>query len=105
MIDKVEQFVLALKGYPYKGHMEYWAMERECFGWITDGQYSLLTEPWLKNTKVVFIEERIVLLYKCHYTLGTKVGFMKLMELVAEKKKGKYNDPKITAYKLDGWPD
>lgn len=105
MVDKVEQFVLSLKGYPYKGHMKYWALEKECFGWIENNRYSLITEPWFKETKVTFIENRIVLLYKCHYTLGTKVNYMKLMELVAEKEKGKYYDPNFTVYKINGWPN
>ena len=84
--------------------MDYWALERECFGWIENDKYSLITEPWFKNTKVTFIDERIVLMCQSHYTLGKKVGYMKLMELVAEKEKGKYNGSN-SAYKLDGWPD
>ncbi len=107
MVDKVEQFVLSLKGHPYKGHMDYWALERECFGWIENGTYALITEPWFKNTKVTFIDERIVLMHKCHYTLGKKVGYLELMKKVADLNghKDMYKDPNFTTYKLDGWPD
>lgn len=105
MVDKVEQFVLSLKGHPYKGHMEYWAFTDDCFGWIENGKYSLITFPWMKSAKVFFIEKRIVLMHKCHYTLGKEVNYMKLMELVAEKEKGKYDDPNFTTYKVYGWPD
>jgi len=105
MVDKVEQFVLSLKGYPYKGHMDYWSMGDGSLGWIENDTYSLLTGEWLGTTDVIFIEERIVLLHKCHYTLGTKVSYFDLMKLVAEKEKGKYYDPNFTTYKLPGWPD
>ncbi len=105
MIDKKERFVLSLKGHPYKGHMEYWAYTKDCFGWISNKKYSLLTEPWMEGAKISFIENRIVLMHKCHYTLGKQVDYMTLMKIVAEKEKGKYDDPNFTAYKLPEWPD
>lgn len=105
MVDKVEQFVLSLKGYPYKGHMDYWSFDKDCFGWIAKKKYSLISGPWLKDYKAFFIEKRIILINEGHYTLGKEVDFFTLMEIVADAEKGKYCDPNFTTYKIVGWPD
>lgn len=105
MVDKVERFMLSLKGYPYKGHMDYWSFDQDCLGWITEKKYSLITAPWMNPSKISFIEKRIILMNAGHFTLGKEVDFLTLMEIIENIEKGKYYDPNFTTYKLPGWPD
>jgi len=99
MIDKVEQFVLSLKGYPHKGHAEYWAVDKDCFAWVINGKLSLSTEPWLSTIDLQIVEDRYALLKNGHITLGTKLNYLELMEKVSDEYVGKYDDPKFTTYK------